>query len=194
MLILNIEGKICTILCEAWFSSFRSCLEWVESSHVATLLHSSWRNHTPSGVFILNSHHKHFFFNLFYHSYTPLSFVLLILVFLLILQFGFHHVIVFTFMSFNFRTRHHCHHIMWFSIFPLEVNFHTYLTWCECNSKNTWFFDILRNNLSWSWIGTLVRIGSRFYFKNSPRLCIEPKLTWKSMYCQIESQTQELKK
>jgi len=34
--------------------------------------------------------------------------------------------------------------------------------WCECNSKNTWFFDILRNNLSWSWIGTLIRIGSMF--------------------------------
>ena len=33
---------------------------------------------------------------------------------------------------------------------------------CECNSKTTWFFDILRNNLSWSWIGTLIRIGSRF--------------------------------
>ena len=36
------------------------------------------------------------------------------------------------------------------------------LKWCECNSKNTRFFDILRNNLSWSWIGTLIRIGSMF--------------------------------
>jgi len=119
------------------FGSYLECSEWqLFTTYLGVSSPSKWCDHT----FIILSLS---FLSYFYFSIPLCSYVDLFL-------FDFHFLSS-PYMLFNFAPIHHQHHIIVFSLGPLEVNLHTYLT--------TWLTTYLTTRLS----KCLVRIFFGFF-------------------------------
>ena len=100
----------------------------VESTSSDGPPHSSWRIHTPSGVFNLIHHHKLHFLLPFsiHHCYLCFVFCALVFFFHFSIRFHLFHLFPFQVIPISQHASFTPYNV--FFLLPLEVNFHTYLT------------------------------------------------------------------